>query len=371
MNQLPFISSLTSLRGIAAFVVVLFHVDAIWLKLFSPDQRFFLHKGYLLVDFFFLLSGFIMVHVYGKDFESFQWTTFKRFVQARFARIYPVHFFALIGLIIFYVLKVSHLPGNPFDGRVWDPQALPAHFLLVQGMGFLSFFSWNVPSWSISTEWWMYMLFPLLMPWFGKLNFWKQLLGFLVVAVLYLICYYVLYPISESLSPFPGGRGNSLDLIYDFAFIRCFAGFTGGMLLHRLYRMNWWAEGWKSVFAVPCLFLLIGLSMQLEVPDYLLIPEFGALLLASAHCTGTTLEWLTSKPLMFMGEISYSVYMIHMPLLIVRLYAFPVLPVWLEGRPNDFLFAGLFVVVVLVVSSFTYFTVELPLRKRLGPSKRI
>src|SRR5277367_5726076 len=81
------ISSLDGLRGIAAMTVVAFHFNVFFL----PQARLpFLNRAYLSVDLFFLLSGFVMAHVYGRDL-AFNWQIYwQRFAVARFARIYPL-----------------------------------------------------------------------------------------------------------------------------------------------------------------------------------------------------------------------------------------------------------------------------------------
>src|ERR1700739_3127098 len=136
------IEGLTPLRGLAALWVVLFHADVIlFFRQFGPlldrDATGLISRGYLWVDFFFLLSGFIIAHVYGARLaEPFSAETVWRYLAARFARIYPLHLFTLLLLIPLRVLAAALFPAMQ-DGS-WDSflawQAIPSNLLLTHAM---------------------------------------------------------------------------------------------------------------------------------------------------------------------------------------------------------------------------------------------
>src|SRR3954462_7636629 len=99
-----YLSNLTPLRGFAAIWVVVFHFSEIIAKFVPTDKSLIMTKGYLMVDLFFIMSGFIIYHVYQKDFQTtFSGNHFNRFIVARFARIYPLHFVTLILAIVIFV----------------------------------------------------------------------------------------------------------------------------------------------------------------------------------------------------------------------------------------------------------------------------
>src|SRR5687768_4766570 len=156
MNTDREISSLTGLRFVMAFWVLLYHA-----KDFSSGLFFDLfRKGYLGVDFFFVLSGFILSYAYEKQFleSTPEKKTFGNYLRNRFARIYPVHFFTLIFSIIF--LNALRAWGGLTYHMPYGE--LPFHFLLLHAWGFINPLYWNDPSWSISAEWFAYILiFPL------------------------------------------------------------------------------------------------------------------------------------------------------------------------------------------------------------------
>src|SRR4051794_13305380 len=95
-----YLSNLTPLRGIAALWVVVFHFSEIVAKFVRLDVSLILTKGYLMVDLFFVLSGFIISYVYMRKMQTGILANFRNFIVARFARVYPLHFFTLIILIV-------------------------------------------------------------------------------------------------------------------------------------------------------------------------------------------------------------------------------------------------------------------------------
>jgi peptidoglycan/LPS O-acetylase OafA/YrhL len=134
--------SLDGLRGIAAIVVMLFHFNIFFL----PQARLpFVGRAYLAVDLFFLLSGFVMTHVYGHLLASNWRAHWPKFAIARFARIYPL--FAVTTLVMIIVVALSNMPLIFVSFSV---RSLLLQPLLLQQWA--SGLSWDYPSWSISTE---------------------------------------------------------------------------------------------------------------------------------------------------------------------------------------------------------------------------
>src|SRR6185369_7058906 len=98
------IPCLDGLRGLAALAVVLFHFNIFFL----PQARLpFVGHAYLAVDFFFILSGFVMAHVYGHLLASNWRVHALQFGRARFARLYPL--FAVTTLAMVFVFALSHM----------------------------------------------------------------------------------------------------------------------------------------------------------------------------------------------------------------------------------------------------------------------
>ena len=159
-----YLSNLTPLRGIAALLTVIFHVDLMvgggGDMLLKFKDSMFINRLYLMVDFFFILSGFIMLHVYGQWFAAEVTSpNFKRFTIARFARVYPLHFATLVYCILLklFFLAMGGVSQSPMDAVCNNFWTIPSHLLLIHSMNVNEWFTWNNASWSISTEWWSYV----------------------------------------------------------------------------------------------------------------------------------------------------------------------------------------------------------------------
>lgn len=142
--KVEYLSSLTALRGIAALLVAVFHFEMAVARFVPAAQSMFFEKCYLMVDLFFMMSGFIMLHVYSNQFkDNIQTKSLKKFLVARFARIYPLHLFSLLLLIV--IVRWLTDWGNPPIILEQPADILPNIFLL-HSFGFTKIYSWNIPS---------------------------------------------------------------------------------------------------------------------------------------------------------------------------------------------------------------------------------
>ena len=168
-RQLP---SLTPLRGIAALWVVLYHycgTAQFFPNLDITPHSYLISKGYLAVDMFFVLSGFVMAHVYRRAFSEGVGEHYRGFLVARIARLYPLHVF-ILSLFVVTATASQFLTGLatgwfesiPLTGpRSWG--AIIANIFMLQGLA-AGQLSWNYPAWSISVEFIAYLAFPLALP---------------------------------------------------------------------------------------------------------------------------------------------------------------------------------------------------------------
>ena len=161
--------TLTGIRGVAAMWVVLFHGYAYLGPLLGGPDRIrvpIIRDGYLGVDLFFILSGFVLSLAYSeriqKDFKS----GIVEFFFARVWRIFPLHWFSLA----IFVLLVEAFPENFWGPGPFTLGALVASAALVQDWIPSTALAWNHPSWSLSAEWAAYLLFPFLIVAIGLLR---------------------------------------------------------------------------------------------------------------------------------------------------------------------------------------------------------
>jgi peptidoglycan/LPS O-acetylase OafA/YrhL len=149
---------LDSWRGIAALAVVAFHFR----RRVGLDGHPLFDSMFLFVDFFFVLSGFVIFSAYGNRLE--EGFSFRRFLWLRLGRIYPLHIFTLSVFILANVVMVYPVKEEwfPSPRQSWD--TIAANLLLVQSWSLFSFLTWNTPSWSISAEFFAYIAFALVIP---------------------------------------------------------------------------------------------------------------------------------------------------------------------------------------------------------------
>ena len=245
-----YISNLTPLRGLAALLVAIFHFEMAIARFVPARTTMFFEKSYLMVDLFFVMSGFIMLHVYGASFgggmrianvgkAGLSKGSLRKFFVARFARTSPLHLFTLLLLVL--IVRYLTNWGNPPILLEQPADILPNVFLL-QSFGVCRIYNWNIPSWSISAEWGAYLLFPFLALWINRRNTGASEQLAIFVAAAYLCIMYVLprvNPLSPS-TPVP----HNLNTTFDYGYLRGIAGFVIGMLIYQLYHR----EGVRAVF---------------------------------------------------------------------------------------------------------------------------
>lgn len=289
----PKLLALESLRGFAALAVVLLHMR---FGSVLTENRF-VHNSYLMVDFFFVLSGFVIALNYTGRLGTV--ADIGRFQQRRFWRLYPLHLFTLLIFLVIEVLKfvferrtgiVSNYPAF----EVSDGGSFIANLFLLQGI-VLNKVTFNFPSWSISTEFWTYLIFAL------TLGFFRLRAGFAVVAAVLA---------AGALIALDGGR---LETDPIFAIIRCvysfFLGVSAVALMHRLDRRP--GGGAAFLLLVAC---IAGITFLGQTPFEIVLPLlFAATVLTVAGLQATSrlrvvLEW---PCFVWLGTISYSLYMTH------------------------------------------------------------
>lgn len=306
-HKVEYLSSLTALRGIAALLVAIFHFEMAVARFVPAAQSMFFEKCYLMVDLFFIMSGFIMMHVYSSEFkQKLQPDTLKKFFVARFARVYPLHIFSLLLLVV--IVRWLTDWGNP-PIILEQPADILPNILLLHSFGFTHIYSWNIPSWSISAEFAAYLLFPLIALFINK----KKVLAVLLFSTMIILAYYsIMYvlprvnPINPAI-PVP----HNLNTTFDYGYIRGIAGFTTGVLVYLLYKLQVIRKAFSSDVVSLLIIAAITLSLHFALNDGITVFLFAALVLSFTANTGKIADFCNLKFMQFLGNISYSVYLMQ------------------------------------------------------------
>jgi peptidoglycan/LPS O-acetylase OafA/YrhL len=293
-DRKPEIRSLTGVRIVAAVAVLISHSFDIVVGLFPSMDRFSAYApiGDLGVGVFFVLSGFILFYNYESRFrEGITSRGYATFVRRRFARIYPNQL-ATLALIAIIVYGIGGQHAEEFDAPLSN---LPYQLTLTQGFywerGTELF--WNQPSWSISAEWAMYLLFPVLVFLAVRLRVrWLLILAFVPFAI-------------EVLLSTPNVQFAS-GLISIMGFFP--AGVVLGVLLTR-YRLKVPRPDLVVIVATVLIIFCLG-----QIHNYWRLPLLllgGLLILPVMQCQGLVKGFLASRTAVYLGRASYAIYMIH------------------------------------------------------------
>lgn len=320
------LDALTSLRFFAAAMIVFHHLigNGLFDLTKHPDGSSALGQG---VSFFFVLSGFILFHVYPK---LDTWTEKCHFWRARVARIWPALAFSLF---LFFLISPSK----------WEWTTALCNLLMVHAWipDSKYFYSYNAPSWSISTEFFFYLVFPFLLVNWTK-NWWVRLLVSccVVVSAIFILDY--LFPASYD-SIMPGILYISPVIrIFEFIFGMCVS-----FLWHKSRPNIHWSESRATFYEIASVLVFVASMLSMHYLQALIIAALsryslslwistsgsmfaaGILIYVISIGRGRISKWLSNPLLILLGEISFSLYLIHQ--ILMRFYqsniaAFPRLP---------------------------------------------
>ena len=343
-NSNPRYRSLDGYRFVAASLVVLLHYHrefAMDLGVLTPVAD----KLEVMVDFFFVLSGFVIAVTYGKAMAGFG--DYLVFLKRRVARLYPLHLATLavlVGLALvnkFGVLTANHPSQLAFD-------ALPASLLMLHAWGTTHHLSFNAGSWSISAEWLAYLLFPLLLIASRRLSLAANLAVAIGAIALLTWCRDA------------AGMTEWYEATFDYGALRALPSFFVGIVIAgvvetslREVRVPW--------PAVHLTFLAAIASLYLELRDVTVALLALVVLLAAVAERGEIPSIVTSRLMGKLGDASYSIYMIHGIVIIPIIFVLR--KIGALGTP---LAGGIAVVAyasVVVAASLIYTYFETPLRR--------
>jgi peptidoglycan/LPS O-acetylase OafA/YrhL len=292
------IKSLTGIRGIAALYVAYYH----YLEPFNKNLQYnllnFIKHGYNAVDLFFILSGFVMSLSSKKLFDGgFNKQQYLLFMKRRFARVYPIYF-------------VMTLLSFAFIYKFQEYMVLFINLLLLQILPAAK--NIVVPAWSLSAEWVAYLCFPFLI--FAVYKYSGSIWSILCLIFGFLLLFFV----SQNNGNFMNGfqslppLNGSLDRSFGFSgLLRCFSEYIIGITIYKIfaqYKIRY--SKYYHYASVPCSLLILFFLFKPD-SDMILVFLFMVLIFSLSTDTGIIAAFLCSAPIYFLGEISYSLYIIH------------------------------------------------------------
>jgi len=344
--------ALTSVRFVLALGVVLFHYQLQW-PWPTLEQTGLIERARLGVDVFFILSGFVLTHAYRLAIAEGR-LDYRRFMMARFARIYPAHLVVLSFVLVMVI--GARLVGAEFDRELYNPAGLILTLLLVQAWGpeFVTA-EWNGPSWSLSAEWFAYLSFPLF-AWCGYKLRQRPAVLLGLTAALFLMLDLAYQHLFGDIVVHAEAKMGILRIIPEFLY---------GVALYRLGERLRFRPGFAACMAVATSVSLV-LLMHFRADDRLIVVAAGPAVLSLALLSKARADGAISLPWMrAAGEASYALYLVHFPLLI----AWKGLNSALTDRPSSYVFAPWEVATLVPLSVIAalaiHYIVEVPARRSL------
>jgi peptidoglycan/LPS O-acetylase OafA/YrhL len=340
----PDLRALTTLRFVAAAWVVLFtawpHLDVG----FVPTA---VTRGYLGVEVFFVLSGFILSHVYLEAAGQKRFS-YGGFLWARIARVYPLHLLTLAGMAALGI--AATVVGLSVDASLTDWRSLPAHLTMTHAWGLAFSAAFNHPSWSISAEWFAYLTFPAF-----AFVAWRLRERPGAAVLLAAVSALLIYAGFQTLAGFP-----LTDATFRWGALRIVPCFALGCALYLAHRQRS-ARRAGLIAAMSAAAVLTNASIGGW--DALTVLFAGGLILGLAGLSNARAGLLASRGGVYLGEISYSIYMVCAPVLLVGTNV----AARLTGGDERFhIFVWLALVAAIPATAMlTYHLVERPARKAL------
>lgn len=287
----------------------------------SGPVHFFLDQGHLAVRTFFVLSGFVLTAGYGRS----QWSrrNLLRYGVARFARIFPVYLLSL-AIVAYFMFKTG------------TAREITTYVLVLQGWMSSAGTGWNTPAWSLSCEFFFYLCLPPVLIWLGRTSKWRI---------------WVLALIALVLSPMLRRAGMPLN----WKPILHLGDFMVGIVAARIYTgIRFRRRGyWLYLPAIACgLLFIVFPNLLAGVTDLgtVLRPLNGMLVLGLALGGGVLARFLSTVSAQYLGQVSYSMYILHVPLL------------WWYGTHQS---ATIYIVGVILASAAAFEWVEKPANRWL------
>ncbi len=325
----------------------------------------------MLMDFFFVMSGFLISGAYADRLRN--WRDIGRFTKSRFARLWPLHAAMLALFVAIEAAKAIALPGigaqPPFTGSK-SISSIFTNIAMIHSLGIHHTLTWNAPSWTVSVEFYTYLIFALSCVFLPNrpVTSASALAAVGAVGVIFI--------------------ARKLDANYDYGLFRCFYGFFCGVLTRHVFAAAPPRRRGRRTFATSLeLVAVLGAFTYIIAFGGGWLGYGGPLIFSGfiwlyAGETGGVAQLFAAPPLVRLGEISYSIYLVHFPIIVLTALSLRLLEhvtgfsflahgykgldqmVFIEG-PKWILDAvmAVYLLVVIAVANLTYAYIETPGRR--------
>ncbi|WIB67970.1 acyltransferase [Curtobacterium sp. MCBD17_035] len=307
------LTNLTGIRAVAAGWVVVEHFRLVLIALLPAlaPVRPWIGGGYLGVEVFFVLSGFVISYNYAERLGQPAWGSYRRFVMLRIARLYPTHLVTLLAMLVL-VVGATRTGIHLSAGANYTLPSFLGNLVLLQATPTVP--AWNPPAWSISAEFGAYICFPLLAMALGKLR--RLSTALVLTAVIAVGGAIGMASVQAAGASVTGPALVPMRITIEFSL---------GALLYVVWRklpgISRGTWNWVAVAGVLGAVVLIGVLP--EDASLASLPFLALMVLACAKAGGVVGAILSSRILMWGGRVSYSVYMTHFIVLMVMDHLLP------------------------------------------------
>jgi peptidoglycan/LPS O-acetylase OafA/YrhL len=311
------IETLTTARAIFAWWVVLYHGREWTGSEPGNIASIIIDLGYLGVDFFFVLSGFVIHHSNGRHFQQLSQEGYANFMKRRYLKILPLHIFVLLCMVAIPIATKFFSKSQSISDYYSSDYFLLSLFL-IQNWGNTNELKWNAPAWSVSCEHLAYLAYPLLAR-FGLLKIKKYNFAFIfLAAALINISLAILFELHSA--------KNIGDRIESLGALRCLGEFTIGALAAEAYKEINLRNAVRAKFSafhvnivamsifIIASTVLIAAPTEMRPPNYFYIPLLTGFLILTISLNRTEQTSSPFATLLQLGEASYATYICHFPI---------------------------------------------------------
>jgi peptidoglycan/LPS O-acetylase OafA/YrhL len=308
-----------------------------------------LHMAYLAVDFFFLLSGFVIAHAYEKRLASD--LGFKTFAVQRVIRLYPMYIMGLL-LALIPTILASEI-GLPHQSRI------PLTISFLFGMLFLptpsgvwphahQVFPINGPAWSLSTEMGINLVYAAVLKYLSD----KHLIALAIISAMLLVSSQYLY----------NGLGGDTYSDYLSGWIRVTFAFPAGVLLYRIFERRRSRPALRGAFPLSALLLISIFALRTYSLILMILAIFIVFPTVIWICADVQLGKMSNRVSRWLGEVSYPLYIIHIPILSL----ISAVDHWMYGQgAHPYLKLTIYALLTLATARALNVFFDLPIRARL------